>query len=67
MRALALWLGEQGRQAEADRIHRLGIDAYGRKSRRILTDEVNRRAEPRMWRKLQNRVSLTMLSLVTSG
>jgi hypothetical protein len=28
--ALALWLGEQGRQAEADRIHRFGIDAYGR-------------------------------------
>ena len=28
--ALAVWLVKQGRQAEADRIHRLGIDAYGR-------------------------------------
>jgi hypothetical protein len=48
VRALALWLGEQGRQAEADRITAWASTHTAAQSRRILIDEVNRQAEPRM-------------------
>jgi hypothetical protein len=46
---LSSWLsGLRGRQAEAARIERTALMHTAAQSRRILTDEVNRRAKPRM-------------------